>query len=311
MPNPSNSGQRGASLPADTTFGFGDNGTAPPGGEVATVWLNSLTATPGSVVPFQAATIAWDVHSDAHRVRIELNGDPVGQTGSRVVTPRSSSVYRITATTPNASRELGRVSVGVDSQACVTYQALNIPHVLNGAWESGLESNENFSLTQEPKVTLANGKVHLRADFKFDLPDLPVGKGTGSIRASFRIGVADREVVTASEAIDVDLKLPVWARWLAEAAGTPVETRLASARLSATQDVRDAIGGMAQLIGSLGAPELNMALVSAQVAAGQGGVDGFIFTACPDEPLGRLIGPGEALQGKIEPRIVTDAPSPT
>lgn len=125
-----------------------------------------------------------------------LNGELVGLSGSKVVTPQSSAVYRISVRTPNATRELGRVNVSVDSRSCTTYQASNVLNALNGAWESGLEANDKLFLTRTPQVSFADGRIHLRADFEFGLDPLP-GIGNGRILASFRIGVADRSVVTA------------------------------------------------------------------------------------------------------------------
>lgn len=284
---------------AGVLFGPTEVEPALPIGEIATVWLNSLTATPGSVLPFQAATIAWDVHADAGPLRVLLNGELVGLSGSRVVMPQSSSVYRIVARTPNATRELGRVNVSVDSRACVTYQAPNVLNALDRAWERGLEQSDKMSLTGTPRVSFADGRIHLRADISFGLQRLP-GTGSGTIRASFRIGVADRSVVSADEDIDVDLRLPLHARLFVEAI-----IKAGLAEIEATAQVRTAIGTLATLIGFLGAAPEGSALVSARVVQDGSGIDGISFTACPEQPVERLVARGEVVTGTIEPRIAS------
>ncbi len=247
-------GGRAVRLVSETLFDPTDLGLAPPVGEVATVWLNSLTASPGSVLPFQAATITWDVHAEAGPLHVLLNGDLVGLSGSKVVTPQSSSVYRIFARTPHAIRELGQVSVAVDSRLCTTYRPGNVLNVLDRAWERGLEASEKLTLSGAPQVSFANARVHLRADLKFELGPLP-GTGNGTIRASFKIGVADREVVATEEDVDVRLKLPLWARMFPEA-----RFKVAFAQVAATQQVHSAISDLATLIGFLGAAPRGSAL---------------------------------------------------
>ncbi len=297
--NNGNHSRNGVLLSTDTPFDPFDVGTAPPIHEVATIWLNSLTATPGSVHPFEAATIEWDVHAEGGPLRIELNGELVGLSGSRVVTPQSSSVYRIVAKTPRMARELGQVSVGVDSRACVTYQPVNVLNVLDRAWEHGLQEMDTFSLTRTPTVTFTDGRIHLRADVRFDLDRLPA-TGTAKIRASFRIGVSDRQVVSADEDINVEITLPLGLRWIPQAAA-----KVGPARIQATQGVRAAIDALVSLIGFLGAASPGMALVSARIITHESGAEVVSLTQCPDEPLGRLVGPGKAVHATIQPRILT------
>lgn len=286
--------------------GFDLDGVGPvdPGGEIATVWLNSLTATPGVVRPFEAATIAWDVHADVVRPRIELNGEPVDLVGSRVVTPHSSSTYRVVARTSNTTRELGRVDVDVDARACITYEPASMLHVLNGGWRLGLEDIDNIALKKEPRVVLEDGKIHLRADFGFELGRIPA-TGSGKIRATFGIGAVDRNVEPWGIDIDVELSVPWWV-WAIPGAIIGLNLALGSERARARASVRDAIADLSRLVQFWSAPPSGMSLHSVRVQQDENGRDAIRVTACPDDPLRGLLGLGAAVEGNLAVRLNVD-----
>lgn len=83
------------------------------------VHLQSFTATPGTIVPFQKSTLTWHVTipdsvSSVLDVTIKLGNTPVPASGSYPVSPLNTGAFLLTAHSPNASRNLGTAVVHVD-----------------------------------------------------------------------------------------------------------------------------------------------------------------------------------------------------
>ena len=101
--------------------------TVNPRRALSKVQLESFTASPNPLLPFDQATLNWHVtlpDASLGEVRIILEGGglktPVKVHGSRSVSPTTTTTYKLTALSPPLSKSLGSVTVVVDTSACLT-----------------------------------------------------------------------------------------------------------------------------------------------------------------------------------------------
>ena len=102
----------------------------------------SFTANPTTILPFQGpATLRWSASVPVGcRVGFAINGRAVGRSGSLEVLPAVDTTYALTASVRRASKVLGRVTVDVDTSACVSGELAE--SVLRGQVEQSLASFE-------------------------------------------------------------------------------------------------------------------------------------------------------------------------
>jgi hypothetical protein len=81
------------------------------------VELHSLTATPGTIAPFAASKIAWNVSGPAG-FTLRLDSAQVPKVGSKLVTPINSHDFQLKALAGRFTQPLGTVVVSVDQSVC-------------------------------------------------------------------------------------------------------------------------------------------------------------------------------------------------
>jgi hypothetical protein len=103
----------------------------------------SFTANPTTILPFQGpATLRWSASVPVGcRVGFAINGRAVGRSGSLEVLPAVDTTYALTASVRRASKVLGRVTVDVDTSACVSGELAE--SILRGQVEQSLASFES------------------------------------------------------------------------------------------------------------------------------------------------------------------------
>src|SRR5215204_2044299 len=84
---------------------------------LAQVELHSFTATPGTITPFAASLLAWNVSGPAG-FSLQLESKKVAKIGDQHVTPLSSKAFHLRAIAGRITQVLGTVTVTVDKSAC-------------------------------------------------------------------------------------------------------------------------------------------------------------------------------------------------
>jgi hypothetical protein len=105
--------------------------------------LKSFTASPATIQPFQgSATLRWSATVPVGcRVGLAINGRAVARSGTLEVLPAVDTAYALTASARGASTVLGRVTVDVDTSACVSGELAE--SILRGQIEQSLASFES------------------------------------------------------------------------------------------------------------------------------------------------------------------------
>jgi hypothetical protein len=86
---------------------------------LAKVKLESFTAAPSTIVPFQSSTLAWTVSGPKEGgFTVDLDGVAVAATGKLAVSPPASRAYGLTAHAGTITTDLGGTYVTVDTSAC-------------------------------------------------------------------------------------------------------------------------------------------------------------------------------------------------
>jgi len=142
------------------------------------IQIESFSANPPSVKPFEPTTISWSVKvpQTLHvPVSILVAGQKsTGATGSTTVTPFASTEYGMAAETLIVSRVIGALTVVVDDTDCrsVTIPADTIVLVLEGALRNALGGSSDFSLTGDGiQVTLNPGVISTKVSLSLSVPD--------------------------------------------------------------------------------------------------------------------------------------------
>lgn len=189
--------------------------------------LNSFTATPATIKPFQPSTLAWNVLvpavvSSAIDVTFTVGNQNVPAIGALPVTPIATGAFILTAHSPLTSRVMGTQVVNVDL----------------GELEEGSIPRASIQYyAQDVKNLFQAGSLFTRGDLSVRMlpPD--------GFRISAPLGANIPNFYDAD--IDVDLDIRVSVKRL------PDNNRIASARLSSVSV--DVIFHVAEHIFSLGA----------------------------------------------------------
>ncbi len=194
------------------------------------VKVDFFTATPSSLHPFDPtpAILKWRTQrpsvAGAGAIHFNINGTPFPSQGTLPVRPTQTQAYHLIATLRAASRELGVVTVQLDTGKCATlsYQQ----EFLNGLVSSMLQAaipqnyqNRIYNVTSVLTIDPAAVHLRIRAKIHFDLegggvnisewpdPDL-------NIDIAFRLSAARGRVILTYDQFDVNID----ADWLLDAA---------------------------------------------------------------------------------------------
>lgn len=136
----------------------------PPG--VIKPFVKSLKVVPAVIFEGESTTLAWDV-SDAMSVTISPDVGNVPPSGSRLLSPKMTTTYTITAT-----NKAGAVTEEV--KVTVTYVAKKTVELFSIASEEGYVSR-NGDVGLEPKAGITESGMPMQAFFSFDISMIPQG----------------------------------------------------------------------------------------------------------------------------------------
>jgi hypothetical protein len=266
---------------------------------LARVSLRSFTATPDQLDPFGAALVAWEVTGPGHGTfyRLKLNGSFVPPRNERVVQPKTTTNYRLTAVSGSSIRALGNVTVDVDLSRCDMFQIPSAQNTIEGVLRSGVEAEEDIyfrtvlrtmngqitPVTSSPEVTFSPGRIRFKLVLGKEVNNFP--NPSIDIDVSFGLDVQDGDVVSSGEDIDIDVSVPFWA-WALPGAIPGLALAIAAGKDSARRSMRNAIAGIAQLLNLLSQPARGFRRHSVTIDGGTGSI---LIQQCPYEPLTGLV----------------------
>ncbi len=82
--------------------------------------VESFEATPNTISPFESSTLKWKV-KESTGFQVFLNNESVTRSGTKVVSPVSTSTYFLVAHCLSARKNLGRAQVVVNNSGCQTF----------------------------------------------------------------------------------------------------------------------------------------------------------------------------------------------
>jgi len=238
--------------------------------------LNSFTASPATIAPFGGgSTLRWSVSLPQLGVQVRLNGRTVTASGSQAVHPSVSTRYTLTAHHRGASRQLGAVTVHVETSGCITVTVpeSTIRDAIRRAVDEIDRAESRFSQRSPARVEIDPDGIHVALRLKvaidnFADPDVDVDCTIG-----LRLRAGAVEVYLRRFTVDVDF--PWWvtvvtagvSKIVEEFVDGTIERRLKPRLLQQAQAQLDAL--VAQLPSNLRL----QALAAVQ--------DGLRVTACP------------------------------
>ena len=260
-----------------------------PGIGVKDVFLRHLSVKPGSIVPFGAAVLRWDVDAPP-TVRIKINDEFVDQVGSMVVQPATSTTYRVLALSGQRSTELGRAELSVNVAACVGSELLNPQSFLTAVLTAAIGAMDGMYTDGPQIVEFQPGRITFRLRLRKDVnnfydPDV-------RIDASFGLRVEGGRLLSASEQVTANVSVP-WYAWFTPFAFPALAIALDMARDTATAGGHAAIREMVKLLEFLWVPQPGMRRHSIRVGRDANGSGTIELTDCPNGPLDDLPGLSE------------------
>ncbi len=230
--------------------------------------ITQFTATPSTTTPGKPATLNWKATSPAGcSVSLELNGTKVAKSGSKVVAPSATTVYRL------AGRMLGQYSVfksltlNVDTSACtITTVAEDLirPLVQSSVKQSiaGTPFTERApaGVEVEPTGILIALKLRIAVPNFFD-PDL-------NIRMTVRVATENGQPRAYFTQYSVSVDWPWWVSVITLGVAEFVESRIADVIESKSKPkLLEAI--QSQLASAVGFVPAGMQLTSVETAANE------------------------------------------
>jgi hypothetical protein len=198
----------------------GDNGDFPiPDDAVdilAQVKLKSFTANPTTIGPFGASVLSWDVDGPIGKFVVELANSAVPPSGTRLVQPKLTTSYGLSARVRSLRRGLGSVTVRVNLDACETWSLGSIQSFIEGVLRVGVENSpENLYFIPQfpgqqpsPTVTFDLGRIKFRLFIKQRLDNRP--DPTITINGAFGLALDDGHLVPTGQDVDADVTVPAW-----------------------------------------------------------------------------------------------------
>jgi hypothetical protein len=250
---------------------------------LAQVELHSLKATPGTIAPFEASAISWNV-SGPEGFGLLLDNTKVPKVGEKLVTPLSTRTFSLKARAGTITQVLGKVTVTVDPSACRIVPVPN--HVVE---QFVRESIEGF-LAERPAttrrgpdvVTVDAAGIDIRLALRQAVPKFP--NPDVDIAARWQYRAFNGQLVEHFLKLDVSIRFPWWV-WLLPFAYPGLPIAISMAKDSARADIRQRAAGGADNLELAVPPGLR--ILSAQFVP-----TNFEMLACPDDSLRRLLSPG-------------------
>lgn len=180
------------------------------------VRVTSFTSLPATIGPFGSSRIAWTVSGRDDLIDLELNGQAVPFSGSRVVTPRSTTIYALVAKAHSRRVTIGSARIAVDRSTCRTELLSGTESLIEGAVQQSIERpiyiRRTFWRDGAPDVTFERGYIRIRMLLGKDVDKAP--NPSISIDARFDLTVDQSGALRANRRIvGVKASLPDWADW--------------------------------------------------------------------------------------------------
>jgi hypothetical protein len=189
-----------------------------------TVFLESFTATPSTIRPFEASVLEWEVTSDVDVApTVKINSQLVPFEGLMTVRPRSSSTYRLYAKDGPRFLQLGQVEVTVDKSDCELGGIADAESILGAAFQTQIESDPELYFS---KRVIRQGRTYVAEDIlpvvKVDETGIDLSLRFGkhlnnrpdpTIEADFRFNwiIVDDAIEPNFLKADVSVSFPWWA----------------------------------------------------------------------------------------------------
>jgi hypothetical protein len=184
--------------------------------ELAKVTLQSFTASPNPVRPFEQATVSWQVDlGGTTDVRLRLVGPGVnmfvGTAGSRQVAPSTKAIYTLTAFRFLLSKVLGSLVLDFDDSACIT-GTVDEPDVrerLVAKIDAILEEKSELRRRREDVVEIDPNGIHLSLRFKALVEHWVNPKI--NLDATIRLRIQEGRATYTLASYTFDIDFPWWA----------------------------------------------------------------------------------------------------
>jgi hypothetical protein len=197
------------------------------------VKLNSFTVLPASVAPYGTVTATWNVTmpNTEFEIVLSLNGQAVGNTGSKTFTVAQRTTFSLAAViddppVPFASRILKSDIVTVNTTGCqqLGISAATFTSQLKDAMDTAFSGGGNFSLKPGGATVTAGdaGLVDIHVPITIDVPDW--FDADMDIHIQLNISGADGHVFVAAPVVDPTASFPVLSGILSGACSDAVST---------------------------------------------------------------------------------------
>jgi len=247
------------------------------------VELRRFTATPGSIVPFEASLLEWEV-TGAGAFAVLLDNAVVHRSGEKLVTPLATRTFRLKARVRNVTQVLGTLTVAVDGRACRDVIIPNI--IVQPAVQQDIDGllaiMPGVSRRKPDVVTVDETGIGIRLALKKVVPHFPNPDVDVDARWTYRVSNGD--LFAFFDKLDVDVTFPWWV-WLLPFAypGLPIAIAMAK------DDTRSKVLRKAED----GAERLELAVPGGfRILSAQFTVTNFEMRACPDQALRKLVPAG-------------------
>ena len=267
------------------------------------VQLESLSATPGTIAPFAASKIAWNV-SGPGGFSVRLDSAQVPRIGEKLVTPLSSRTFKLIASAGRFKQTLGAVTVTVDQAACKIIPVPN--HFVQQQVQQSLDellaemNLAEITLTGMKKttrrrpdvVTVDATGIGIDLAWKQEVANFP--NADADVDAHWHYRVSNGQLEAQFDALSVSVSFPWWT-WLIPIVYPGLPIAISMAEDSQRSKVRNKAAGGGDGLELFVEPGFR--LLSAQFNQ-----TNFEMLACPDKTLHQLIFPGAPILGAIQPR---------
>lgn len=244
------------------------------------VELKSLKATPGTIAPFAASLIEWNMSGPAG-FSVLLENTSVPKIGDQLVTPLSTKTFRLKARAGRITQTLGEVTVTVDQTACRIVPVPN--HFVQTKVQEGIDQlllELSGTARRRPDVVTVDQsgigiKLALKQEVdKFPNPDVDV-------EAHWVYRSSNGQLVADFDKLAVSVIFPWWV-WLLPIAypGLPIAISMAKDSTSAAvrRKAAEAADGLEFFL------DPGFRILSAQFNPAN-----FEMLACPDFSLRHLL----------------------
>jgi hypothetical protein len=230
---------------------------------LAKVKLQSFTATPSHIVPFQSSVLAWTVPGPADGFIVDIDGSEVPATGKMTVSPIATHEYSMTAHAGTITTDLGAASVVVDTSACyrtTTPMKDSDNYILQTLVVGILEGDDTLYITP-PEVNAGTGGERSnvptlsfqpgRMIFDFYLSkriaDEPDPALHVHLECGLQIDPADGTLQTANPSLNVNVSEPLWL-YLVPIIGPYAEIKAALSQPAIEQKFQPLFGSILSLV---------------------------------------------------------------